>query len=374
MKNKAKRGSALISHPLFTAADWGPHHPLGAGRHRSVTQLCGHLGWMSPDHLHEIEPASVQTLLQLHDAQYIEAFQAASKAGRVSQEARKKYKFGTMENPIFPHVFERAAATVSGSIKAAELAMEGQFVFHPAGGTHHGKRDQASGFCYFNDPAFAILTLLEAGVAPVLYVDLDAHHGDGVEAIFANDPRVFMISIHEAGRWPYTGSLEDRAGGNARNLPVPKGFHDAELRFLFEEVVLPKMAEICPQAVVMTCGADSLHGDPLSGMELSNVALWDVIEEIAEQAPASIALGGGGYNPWTVARFWSGLWGRLAGFSPAPNPLPAAALELLQGLSSDLVDEDEIEPQWLNQLDDEPQAPKPVREDIRGIALAAKSN
>lgn len=361
--------AAFISHTLFTDANWGPHHPLGQGRHRSVVELCSHLGWLRPEAIFEVEPASPETLARLHDPEYIEALKAATTAGSVSREVRERFHIGTMENPLFASVFQRAAATAGGSIRAAELALDGCPVFHPAGGTHHGKRDRASGFCYFNDPAFAILTFLDAGAAPVLYVDLDAHHGDGVEAMFGGEDRVFLISIHEDGRWPHTGALKDRAGGNARNLPVPKGFHDAELAFLMAEVVLALAARIKPEAIVLTCGADPLHGDPLSGMELSNNALWQAIDRVRGLAP-SVVLGGGGYNPWTVARFWAGLWGRIAGHPPAPEPLPQGALDLLAALSSDLVDEDELEPQWLASIADAPLEVQPVRKEIREIAAA----
>src|SRR5690606_37637711 len=124
-------------------------------------------------------------------------------------------------NPLFPGLFERAATSVGGSILAARLALEGRIAYHPAGGTHHGRPDRASGFCYFNDPAFAILALLEAGLERVLYVDLDAHHGDGVQDAFAADERVHTVSIHEAGRWPGTGAASDTGDGRACNLPVP---------------------------------------------------------------------------------------------------------------------------------------------------------
>src|SRR5207344_3103305 len=105
--------------------------------------------------------------------------------GNVNAEERTRYGLGTMENPLFPGLFERAATSVGGSILAAQLALEGRVAFHPAGGTHHGRPGRASGFCYFNDPVFAVLTLLRAGLERVLYVDLDAHHGDGVQDAFA---------------------------------------------------------------------------------------------------------------------------------------------------------------------------------------------
>jgi len=160
---------------------------------------------------------------------YIAALREASNSGRVDAATRERHGIGGMENPVFPGVFERASTSVGGSIHAARLALEGCVAYHPAGGTHHGRRDRASGFCFFNDPVFALLTLLDAGVERVAYVDLDAHHCDAVQDAFAGDERVRIVSIHEAGRWPHTGALGDSAEGRALNLPVPRGLGDREL-------------------------------------------------------------------------------------------------------------------------------------------------
>jgi acetoin utilization protein AcuC len=270
-----------------------------------------------------------------------------------------------MENPLFPGVFERAATTVGGSIRAAELALEGRVAFHPAGGTHHGRPDRASGFCYFNDPVFAVLALLKSGAGRVLYVDLDAHHGDGVQDAFAHDARVAMISIHESGRWPHSGKLDDTGGGRACNLPVPPGFNDRELELLLEEVVLPLGSDMAPDAVVITCGADALAGDPLSSMALGNVALWSAVERIAALADAVVVLGGGGYNPWTAARCWTGLWGRLSGRT-IPSELPQQARDVLRRLRCDLVEEEDIRPEWTTTLADRASS-RPVRAEIGAL-------
>jgi acetoin utilization protein AcuC len=270
-----------------------------------------------------------------------------------------------MENPLFPGVYERAATSVGGSIRAAQLALEGRIAFHPAGGTHHGRPGRASGFCYFNDPAFAILTLLERGVERLLYVDLDAHHGDAVQDAFEQDPRVWTISLHEHGRWPYTGSIDDTGRGRACNLAVPARFNDSELRVLLEQVILPLGEQISPQAVVLVCGADALAGDPLSSMALSNIALWCAAKRIAALAPAAVVLGGGGYNPWTVTRYWTGLWGTLSGRT-VPQTLPEAARGVLAGLHCDLIDDEDVLAHWLTTLAD-PANEGPVREEIEAM-------
>jgi acetoin utilization protein AcuC len=229
-------------------------------------------------------------------------------------------------------------------------------------------RDHASGFCYFNDPVFSILTFLEEGFDRVLYVDLDAHHGDGVEAAFAGDDRVLLISIHEENRWPHTGQLDDRSTGNARNMPVPCELNDSELDYLMKEAVLPLARRFNPQAVVVTCGADGLAGDPLSSMALSNTCLWDAVMRLAELSPSTVVVGGGGYNPWTVARCWAGLWGRISG-QEIPERLPEESVALLHSLDCDLVDDEDRLPRWYTTLAD-PRNDGPVRERIKEIAAA----
>jgi hypothetical protein len=152
------------------------------------------------------------------------------------------------------------------------------------------------------DPA----SFQDQGLDRILYVDLDAHHGDGVEDAFADDDRVLTISVHEAGRWPGTGRLADRAGGMARNLPVPAGFHDDELAAIVDAAILPLGRLFGPQAVVVQCGADALEDDPQSRLALGNRALWRAVAALLPLAPRVLVLGGGGYNPWSVARCWAG--------------------------------------------------------------------
>jgi acetoin utilization protein AcuC len=357
--------AAFVGHEIYREAAYGRLHPLTIPRVESVIDVCRALDWFLPREYVTSPRASVDELLAFHTADYVDALRAASAAGSVDLRCRERYAIGTMENPLFPGLFERASTAVGGSIVAAELALEGRIAFNPAGGTHHGRRDRASGFCYFNDPVFAILRLLRAGADPVLYVDLDAHHGDGVQDAFADDARVHTLSIHEAGRWPHTGDAADTAGGRAVNLPVPKGFNDAELALLVDDVVLPLADRIEPEAVVVTCGADALQGDPLASMALTNVALWDAIERIVATAPRAVVLGGGGYNPWTLTRYWAGIWARLSRRA-IPERLPAAASDVLRALRCDLIDDDDVDARWIDTLADEP-GDAPVRDAVRAL-------
>lgn len=350
-------GSDIYRKPAF-----GKHHPLSIIRVSGVVDLCQMLGWFDPEQFRDSPRASKLQLQKFHDADYIDALIEADEKGSVSRESRERFRIGTMENPLFPGLFHRASTAVGGSILAAELAMDNRIVFHPSGGTHHGRANRASGFCYFNDPVFAILAFLERGVGRVLYVDLDAHHGDGVQDAFIEDRRVFTVSVHEEKRWPHSGLVEDRAAGGARNLPVPRGFNDNELDYLVENALLPLARDFKPEALVITCGADGLDGDPLSRLALSNTGLWTAVEKLVQHCDRAVVLGGGGYNPWTVVRCWSGLWGHLSG-REIPDSLPQQAQSFLRGFDCDLIDEEEVPAEWITRLAD-PWNDGPLRPEV----------
>ena len=360
-----KSSALFVGSDVYRETAFGKHHPLSIIRVAGVVDLCEILGWFDHGQFRESPRASVEQLQEFHHADYVAAIMTADAKGSVDKAVRERYRIGTMENPLFPGLFKRASTAVGGSILAAELALDGRVVFHPSGGTHHGRADRASGFCYFNDPVFAILTFLARGMERVLYVDLDAHHGDGVQDAFADDSRVLTISIHEEKRWPHSGLVEDRASGAARNLPVPRDFNDSELDFLIENAVRPLAGAFNPDALVITCGADGLEGDPLSGLALSNVGLWTAVEKLLEDSDRSVVLGGGGYNPWTVVRCWGGLWGRLSG-REIPAVLPPDAQTLLQSFECDLVDEEDIPGNWINTLADQPNN-GPVRKEVERL-------
>ena len=361
-----KSGPVFISSEIYRATGYGSNHPLAIARIATVLDLCEGLGWLEPQGYVDSPVASLEELSQFHSAEYIDALMAADRSGGVSVEVREKFGLGTMENPVFKGLFERASTSVGGSIEAARQAAAGRIAYHPSGGTHHGRPDRASGFCYFNDPVFAILTFLNLGFERVLYVDIDAHHGDGVQDAFDNDPRVLCISVHEKDRWPYSGKFGDRGSGNARNLPVPRNINDSEMDYLIDSAVMPLGRDFDPQATVITCGADGLAGDPLSAMQLSNGCLLRSVDKLCTLTDSTVIVGGGGYNPWTVSRLWAGIWGMLNG-QTMPQSLPANCREILAKLECDLVDEEDVEPHWLNALGD-PDNFGPIREEVRAVA------
>jgi acetoin utilization protein AcuC len=299
----------------------------------TVIDLARALGWLPADRYRTSPRAKPAALTLWHDPAYIAALQAAEASGEATPEMRARHHLGTLANPVFPQVYRRPATGAGGTMLAAEmLAAAPGVVQVPGGGTHHGLPDRANGFCYLNDVVLAIKVLQARGLTRLAYVDLDAHHCDGVELAFAGDPGVRMISVHEEGRWPFTGRLEETGGGSAFNLPVPRGYNDSEARVVLHDLILPRVAQHRPEVLVLQCGADSLLEDPLSRLALSNRAYLEAIRALLPLAPRVLVLGGGGYNPWSVGRLWTAIWGLLSG-QDLPDRLPAPAAKVLAGLS-----------------------------------------
>ena len=365
----------FIGSEIYRRSTYGARHPLAIPRVSTVIDLSRALGWL-PDAVYLDSPrATPAELARFHDPAYVAAVQEVERRQRAAPEVRARFNLGRNGNPVFPEIFRRPATAAGGSILAGNLLAAPGTIYHPAGGTHHGRPDRASGFCYFNDPVLAILRLLDEGLERVLYLDVDAHHGDGVQDGFHDDPRVLTVSVHEAGRWPMAagsdeglGALSDRAGGQARNLPVPAGFNDSEMDYVLEACFLPLAAAFEPEAVVLQCGADALEDDPLSRLSLSNGALWRVVAAVRRLAPRVLVLGGGGYNPWSVGRCWTGVWATLNGF-PLPERLPPEAEAVLRGLSWHHSRGRNPPEHWFTSLADRPR-PGPLRPEVRAAVAA----
>lgn len=322
----------FIGSEIYRGSTYGPAHPLRVARVSTVMDLARALGWLPSAQFRTSPRAKPAALALWHDPDYIAALQAAESLGLATEEMRLRHHLGTLSNPVFPEVFRRPATGAGGVMLAAELLAATPGTIHvPGGGTHHGLPGRANGFCYLNDVVLGIKVMQRAGLSRIAYVDLDAHHCDGVQHAFAGDPSVRMISVHEEGRWPFTGDLSDSAGGSAFNLPVPKGYNDSEARAVLEGLILPRVAEFAPDAIVMQCGADSLTEDPLSRLALSNRAYLEAIRALWPLSPRFLVLGGGGYNPWSVGRLWTAIWGVLSDRS-LPDALPAEAGAVLRAL------------------------------------------
>ena len=358
-----------IGSEIYRNSSYGGKHPLAVPRVSVCTDLCRALGWLPEDAYREAPMATPAELARFHDADYLDALRRAEATQTVSDADRARFRIGADGNPVDRDVYRRPALSAGGVILAARLTAGGGTVHCPGGGTHHGRRDRAAGFCFLNDPVLGLLTWLDLGLRNIVYLDIDAHHGDGVQDAFHDDDRVFTISLHEVGRWPFTGAVEDRAGGAARNFPVPAGCNDSEYDWLMRQAVLPLIAARQPEAIMLQAGADSMEEDPLARLSLSNNAYMAVLQAIRPLTPRLVVLGGGGYNPWTVGRCWAALWGILND-RPIPSRLPDQAEAVLRALRFDRAAGRNPPTHWFTTLRDAPRD-GPVRDEVKRLAELA---
>ncbi|MCW2742585.1 MAG: acuC [Blastococcus sp.] len=302
----------------------GGDHPLHPVRLDLTMRLADGLGVLSNDRLDVLKPTPAEDdlLTLVHDPAYLEAVR------RAPSEPDVGHGLGTADNPIFDGMYDAAALITGGSVLAAQRVHEGlaQHAVNISGGLHHAMRDRASGFCVFNDAAVAIAWLLGQGYERIAYVDLDVHHGDGVQDAFYDDPRVLTVSIHQTPLtlWPGTGFPEetghaDKAMGSAVNLALPNGTDDSAWLRAFSAVVPGVLRAFQPQLIVTQCGCDAHHEDPLAdlaltidGQRASYRAMHDLAHEICEGR--WVVLGGGGYGlVRCVPRAWTHLIAEVGG-------------------------------------------------------------
>ncbi len=308
----------------LTQYDFGPGHPFDPVRIRLTMELARELGVLTaPVSLLSPAPATDAELETVHDGGYVEAVRFAGRA----LEPNLRFGLGTEDDPVFEGMHE-AAALVTGATLAAARSVWSGGALHAvsiAGGHHHAMRAAASGFCIYNDLAVAIKWLLAAGAERVAYVDLDVHHGDGVQAAFYDDPRVLTISLHEhpATLFPGTGLPGETGTGDgagfAVNVALPAGTGDAGWLRAFAAVVPPLLRSFKPAVLVSQHGCDSHRLDPLAHLELTvdaqraaQLMLHDLAHELC--AGRWLATGGGGYAlVQVVPRTWTHLLAVAAG-------------------------------------------------------------
>ncbi len=362
----------MIAHEIYRHSSYGRWHPLRIPRVSTVLDLSKAMGWLAEGYI-RAPRAKAEALKIWHKADYLAALQHAEQAGELPEDALRKFNLGNVTNPIFPEIWRRPATSAGGSLLAGELLRHGGMIYHPAGGTHHAMPGHANGFCYLNDPVLAMLSLRRNGAKRIAYVDIDAHHCDGVNHGFSGDPDTLMISIHEAGLWPRTGTIDDTYGGSALNCPVPRDLNDDEMALIRDQLILPAVTSFKADAVVLQCGADAVEEDPLSHLKLSNNAHWAIVEALKGVAPRYLVLGGGGYNPWSVGRLWTGVWATVLGVE-IPDELPAEATEVLGKLEFPNNRRGKNPPDhWFRTLRDPPRT-GPIRDEIRATIkrLAAR--
>jgi acetoin utilization protein AcuC len=303
------------------AYDFGPSHPMQPVRLELTAALCHHLGLFDAPgvRLHHPDVADDATLELVHTPDYIAAVRRAP--GDVMARLGLRYGIGTPDTPAFPRMHEAAARIVGGSVAGAMAVWAGtsQHAVNFAGGLHHAMASAGSGFCVYNDAAVAIATLLAEGAERVAYVDVDVHHGDGVQAAFYADPRVLTISLHESGAtlFPGTGSpLETGSGdavGSAVNVALRAGTDDSGWLRAFDAVVPGLLRAFRPQVLVTQHGCDSHRTDPLAHLDLTvdgQRTSYEALHGLAHELCAGrwLALGGGGYQVVEVVpRSWTHL-------------------------------------------------------------------
>lgn len=355
-----------IGSEIYRRSSYGPKHPLAIPRVTICTDLIEAQGWLDPTQFVVAPMATDAQILRFHDAAYLDALKRVEATQAVGADDRARFRIGAEGNPVYPEIYRRPATSAGGVMLACRMTLTGGVAHCPGGGTHHGRPARASGFCYLNDPVLGILQWLDGGLDNLVYLDLDAHHGDGVQDAFQGEQRVLTISLHEAGRWPFTGAADDRGGGNARNFPVPREFNDTEFRFLMTEAVLPLIAARRPQAIFVQAGADALEEDPLARLSLSNNSYWWAIDSVRRMAPRLVVVGGGGYNPYTVGRCWAGIWATLNDID-IPDRLGPAAESVLRGLVYNRSAGRNPPEHWCTTLRDHPRE-GPVRGEVRRLA------
>jgi acetoin utilization protein AcuC len=311
----------------------GRDHPLHPVRLELTVALARELGVLDRPGVRVAKPQSASdALLELvHDSSYLNAVRRApdDMMGRLGL----RYGLGTDDNPVFERMHESSALITGATLDAARAVHEGtaQHAVNLAGGLHHAMRDRASGFCVYNDPAVAIAWLLTQGVSRIAYVDIDAHHGDGVQAAFYVDPRVLTISLHESGYtlFPGTGFPTEIGGGEATgsavNVALPAGTADGGWLRAFHAVVPPLLREFRPEIMLSQHGCDSHRLDPLAdlmltvdGQQAAHSALHDLAHEIC--GGRWIAVGGGGYEVvQVVPRSWTQLLAVATGGALDPS-------------------------------------------------------
>jgi acetoin utilization protein AcuC len=326
--------TAFVYSDRYFSFDYGTSHPLRIERLRLVYDLCDAFGLFAlPEGgLVETEPARDAEILRFHTPEYIEVLKLAG-AGKVT--ADYAHGIGPGDNPAFPGLWEWSRLNTGASLQCARLVLEGeaQIAFNIAGGLHHAHADRASGFCYVNDPVLAIYQLLDEQKR-VMYVDIDAHHGDGVQWAFYGDPRVLTISFHQDGRtlFPGSGGLheigEDKGTGYSVNVPMLPGTDDDVFWEGFTAVVPRLMEAFKPDVVVSQLGVDTFQNDPLAALELTTNGFSRAVAYLVKEAPAWVALGGGGYNPPNVARAWTLAWAMMNGID-LPDDLPREVMGAL---------------------------------------------
>jgi acetoin utilization protein AcuC len=318
-------GSIFVYSEEMSFFDFGPDHPFKPERASKTVELCTRYGVMGHPWMKILKPERLgNSLLTLfHESTYVEFLEEASQ-GVFRPEMLEK-GLGTADNPILPGIYEWSLQAAGGTYEAMRHLIDGRALvaFNPLGGLHHAMPGQAEGFCYINDIAITIKdTLRRSPSLKIAFIDLDAHHGNGVQEAFYGERRVLFISLHETGAalYPWSGNETEIGEGGAEgftvNVPLQPGTDDDVYAFVFDEVVSPLVESFSPDFIVAELGADTLVSDPLTHLKLTNNGYQRAVRGIMDFCPHILGLGGGGYDLYRTARCWTLAWSILNHVEP----------------------------------------------------------
>ncbi|MBI4414413.1 MAG: acetoin utilization protein AcuC [candidate division NC10 bacterium] len=328
--------SAFFVSDQYARFDYGAAHPMRIGRLPLTVEVAAAYGLLDGPGI-RVLPATIapdEDLRRFHRPEYLAALQRAS-AGEAGW-GLLRWGLGSGDNPTFPNLYEYSALLTGATLSAGRLVEAGEVrvAFNIAGGLHHAAPDRASGFCYVNDAAVLIAELLARG-RRIAYVDIDAHHGDGVQFGFYDTDRVLTISLHETGEtlFPGTGFPKETGTGAGEgfsvNVPLAPGTDDEIFLWALEAVVPPLLRAYAPDLLVTQLGIDTHRTDPLAHLGLTIQGFRRAVEILRDCDLPWVALGGGGYDLGNVPRAWTAAWAVMTG-REIPDLLPDAARRALQ--------------------------------------------
>lgn len=314
-----------------------PACPFNTHRAGLTRNLARQMGFLGTPGRREVAPvaATREELEAFHTPVYLDVLQRGER-GELGFDAFEA-GVGTLDCPIFPRMYRYSALAAGGTLTAARHLRAGgvRAAFNPSGGFHHAMPDRASGFCYLNDVVLGAQCLAEGG-RRVLVLDIDAHHSDGVQRAFYDRRDVFVISIHESGRtlFPGTGFTDEIGEGDGVgftvNVPLPTGTPDAVYERVLSAVVWPLVEAFAPDFIVVELGMDTLAGDPLAHLRLSNNVPADAVRQLLRRERPILAVGGGGYNVDNTVRAWVLCWSILCGANDGWDDAAALGGVMLQ--------------------------------------------
>ncbi|TFK20159.1 histone deacetylase complex, catalytic component RPD3 [Coprinopsis marcescibilis] len=304
---------------------YGPGHPMKPTRIRMCHSLVMNYGLYKKMEIFRAKPATKREMTQFHSDEYVD-FLSKITPSNMNSFIKEQHKYNVGDDcPVFDGLFEYCSISAGGSMEgAARLSRDKcDIAINWAGGLHHAKKSEASGFCYVNDIVLGILELLRYHNR-VLYIDIDVHHGDGVEEAFYTTDRVMTVSFHKYGEYfPGTGELRDvgimKGKYYSLNFPLRDGISDENYKSVFEPVIRAVMETYDPSAIVLQCGTDSLSGDKLGCLNLSMKGHANCVKFVKSFNKPLLLLGGGGYTMRNVSRAWAYETGLAAGVELGPE-------------------------------------------------------